>query len=223
VYVWDKQAGAAVGRPPRNRLHDCDVPEPTCVDDGRITPASAGPQPAGAEPRIGAFVAALRLFVVLEAALDGLPAPPPAGAAGTPFFARVSRVLCGFRRDGELREEEALLDELVHALSAHWAHTPETMASGDVLRVTQSARLHCVEQFVHMLIQRHRFSERVAARGCIGEQSDEEREAMLACHACAVQLVHAHMQVATKGLMTYCASTPPPLSSSPSYLTAEKK
>ena len=37
-----------------------------------------------------------------------------------------------------------------------------------------------------------------------GEHAEAEREAMLACHSCAVELVHAHSQVAKKGLMTYC-------------------
>lgn len=74
-----------------------------------------------------------------------------------------------------------------------------------------------------MLIQRHRFSRYVAERVHVdgdvkpgdeggegvnglngGEQAEAEREAMLACHACAVELVHAHSQVAKKGLMTYC-------------------
>ena len=82
-----------------------------------------------------------------------------------------------------------------------------------------------------MFIERYRFSRRVVARihasargeggGGIGsgngikgngggegeqqqQQTDAEREAMLACHACAVELVHEHTQVAKKGLMTYC-------------------
>ena len=38
------------------------------------------------------------------------------------------------------------------------------------------------------------------------EQSDVEREAMAAAHRCAVQIIAAHLHVATKGLMTYCES-----------------
>ncbi|TDL14007.1 hypothetical protein BD410DRAFT_757410, partial [Rickenella mellea] len=148
VYMWDKQAGAAFGRPPLIRLRDCDVPEPAPVDDEHITLASAGPQPSGVEPRLGAFNAAIRLFVVLEAVLD----VPPTFNTASAFFERVSGVLSGYRRHRMLREEEALLDELVGALPPYWTHTAETMASDNVIRVTQSERLHCMEQFVRMLI-----------------------------------------------------------------------
>ncbi|CDO76206.1 hypothetical protein BN946_scf184819.g6 [Trametes cinnabarina] len=37
VYLWDKQASAHFGRPPMLRLRDCDVGEPTIVDDEFIT------------------------------------------------------------------------------------------------------------------------------------------------------------------------------------------
>jgi len=36
------------------------------------------------------------------------------------------------------------------------------------------------------------------------EQCEIEREAMAASHRCAVQLIVAHLHIATKGLMTYC-------------------
>jgi len=145
----------------------------------------------------------VRLFVVLEAVLD---VPLSYNGGPTSFLARASNLFSGPKRIKLLQEEEMLLNDLKSSLPAYWAHTAETMASDNVIRVTQSERLHCLEQFIRMLIQRHRFSEHIAERALgnsDGEQGDAEREAMMACHACAIQLVHAHMQVASKGLMTY--------------------
>ena len=89
--------------------------------------------------------------------------------------------------------------------------------SADVLRVTQAERIHCLVLFVRMLITRSRFSWRVGERVRTahersgghadtndGEQTEAERAAMMSCHQCAVELVHAHTQIAKKGLMTYC-------------------
>ncbi|KAH8112468.1 fungal-specific transcription factor domain-containing protein [Phellopilus nigrolimitatus] len=153
VYVWDKQAAAAFGRPALLRLRDCDAPEPAAVDDEHVSAAGAGPQPPGVESRLGAFVACVRV----------------ATGAASPFLARAAGVLAGgplaAPREKDLRAEEALLDDVLRALPSAWAHTAETMASADVLRVTQAERLHCLEQFVRMLIQRHRFSRRVAKKG----------------------------------------------------------
>lgn len=210
VYMWDKQASAAFGRPPLIRLRDCDVPEPAAVDDEYITGDGVGMQPPGVDSRISAFIATLRLFVVLESVVD-IPHSYSSGSHGTSFLARAASVIGTGRTRKSLRDEELLLDELVRSLPPYWSHTAETMASENVIRVTQSERLHCLEQFIRMLIQRHRFTELVAERtlnGGEGEQTDAEREAMMACHACAVQLVHAHVQVAKKGLMTYCKCNP---------------
>ncbi|KAI5122021.1 hypothetical protein M0805_008012 [Coniferiporia weirii] len=216
VYMWDKQAAAAFGRPPVLRLRDCDAPEPAQVDDEYITHDGVGPQPARTPSRLGAFVACLRLSALLEAVLD---APQACGGtpSASPFLARAAGVLsdrCVGPRETDLQAEETLLDDVMNALPPFWAHTAETMASADVVRVTQAERLHCLERFVRMLIERHRFSRRVAVRVRVGaasrtaengagEQTEAERVAMLACHACAVELVHAHTQVAKKGLMTY--------------------
>lgn len=204
VYLWDKQAGAAFGRPPMIRLRDCDVPEPAVVDDEYITSDGIGIQPPGAESRLGAFVATVRIFIVLESVLDF---PQTYNPTNSPFLARASTILTGRFAHKSLHEEELLLNDILRSLPAYWAHTAETMSSDNVIRVTQAERLHCLEQFVRMLIQRHRFSELVAERtlgGGEGEQTDAEREAMMTCHTCAIQLVHSHMQIAKKGLMTYC-------------------
>ena len=154
---------------------------------------------------MNAFVNCVRLFVVLESVMDVPPRPP---TEISPFLARASSVLTGFRRGKELREEEALLDDIYRAIPPHWAHSVETMTSNDVIRVTQAERLHCVEQYVRMLIHRHRFSEMVAERMQNhipdGEQSEAEIEAMRAAHSCALQIISSHLHIAAKGLMTYC-------------------
>jgi hypothetical protein len=207
VYLWDKQASAHFGRPPMVRLRDCDVREPAVVDDEFLSsdgPASPAPGRPESESRMFAFVCVLRLFVVLESVVDA----PPSRYFGesSPFLTRATGILAGFRRHKELREEEALLDEVCAMVPAYWKHSPETMASDDVLRVTQAERLHCMEQFVRMLIHRHRFSELVADRTRTGseEQSEAECDAIRAAHACALQIVSSHLHIGLKGMMTWC-------------------
>lgn len=105
-----------------------------------------------------------------------------------------------------MREEEALLDEINRNIPSYWAHSPETINSEDTIRLTQAERLHCAEQYVRLLIYRHRFSELVAERtsGPVEEeQTDAEREALVAAHNSALQIVGAHVHIAKKGLMTY--------------------
>lgn len=204
VYLWDKQASAHFGRPPMIRMRDCDVGEPAAVDDEFITRDGVGIQPPGTASRMGAFLCVIRTFVVMESVLD----VPPSKHLGesSPFLARAAGILSGFKRNKELREEEALLDEIVMTVPPHWAHTVEAMSSDDVIRVTQAERFHCAEQFVRMLIYRHRFSELVADR-CLGvdeEQSEAERDAIKAAHGCTMQIIAAHLHIAAKGLMTYC-------------------
>ncbi|KAJ9124442.1 hypothetical protein QFC24_003230 [Naganishia onofrii] len=67
IYSWDKQSAALFGRPPIIHLRDCDVPEPLQVDDEFITKDEILPQPSGHQTRMSAFVAVIRLHVVLEA------------------------------------------------------------------------------------------------------------------------------------------------------------
>jgi hypothetical protein len=204
VYMWDKQAGAHFGRPPLVRLRDCDVSEPAAVDDEFITRDTIGPQPADTPSRMGAFICVLRLLVVLESVLD---APPPKDFGDTsPFLRRATSTLVGFRRHKGLREEEALLDEVCSTLPAHWQHSPDTLASKDVIRVTHAERVHCLCLFIRMLIMRHRFSDLVAERTANTEQgqSDRERDAMTVAHSAALQLISTYLEVAQKGLMTYC-------------------
>lgn len=204
VYMWDKQAGAHFGRPPLVRLRDCDVSEPATVDDEFITRDTIGPQPADTPSRMGAFICVLRLLVVLESVLD---APPPKDFGHTsPFLRRATSTLVGFRRHKGLREEEALLDEVYSTLPAYWQHSPDTLDSKDVIRVTHAERVRCLCLFIRMLIMRHRFSDLVAERtaNTEQEQSDRERDAMTVAHSAGLQLISTYLEVAQKGLMTYC-------------------
>ncbi|KAI0777449.1 fungal-specific transcription factor domain-containing protein [Trametes elegans] len=205
VYLWDKQASAHFGRPPMIRLWDCDVGEPTIVDDEFITRDGVGLQPQETESRMSAFVNCVRLFIVLESVIDVPPCRPQGDSS--PFLSRAASVLTGFRRSKELRDEEALLDDICRAIPPHWAHSVETMTSNDVIRVTQAERLHCVEQYVRMLIHRHRFSELVAERMHNhvpdADQGEAEIEAMRAAHSSALQIISSHLHIAAKGLMTY--------------------
>lgn len=203
VYIWDKQFSAHFGRPSLLRLRDCDIAEPAPVDDEFITREGIGIPPPGTECRLSAFVVSLRIMVVLEAVLD-----VPARLSEDPnsFLFRATHVLSGGRRFREMIEEEAMLDDIHRKISTYWAYSPETISSEDTIRTTQAARLHCAEHFVRLLIYRHRFSELVAERtsGVAEEQTELEREALIAAHSSALQIVSAHVHIAKKGLMTYC-------------------
>ncbi|OJA12560.1 hypothetical protein AZE42_07878 [Rhizopogon vesiculosus] len=206
VYLWDKQLSAQFGRPPMIRLRDTDIGEPAVVDDEFITHDGVLSQPAGTESRMSAFIASVRLMVVMESVLDIPPARNRTGDS-SPFLLRAATVLPGHMRPKDLREEETLLDEIRRSIPPYWAHTSETLASDDVIRVTQAVRLHCAEQFVRLLIHRHRFSNLVAERvfnaSMEEDIGDTEREEMAAAQSCALRIISSHMQVAGKGLMTY--------------------
>ena len=204
VYLWDKQASAHFGRPPMIRMRDCDVGEPVAVDDEFITHEGIGEQPAGTPSRIEAFMAVVKVFVVLESLLNRM-ALNPVGRA-SPSFVRAANMASGGPHPQELVEEESLLNEICQSISPHWVYSAETMSSGDVIRVTQAERFHCAEQFVRMLIHRHRFQELLAERWYNGseEQSEAEVKAIIEAHTCTLRIVTAHIHIATKGLMTYC-------------------
>lgn len=207
VYLWDKQMSAHFGRPPVLRLRDCDVGEPTPVDDEYITREAIVTPPSGTECRMNAFIIAMRIMVVLESVLDA----PPVRLADDPssFLIRATSVLLGGRRSKVMREEEALLDDIHRSIPAFWAHTPDSMSSEDIIRVTQTVRLHCAEHFVRLLIYRHRFSELIAEktkRPSSDEQTEAERAALIAAHNSAVHVITANVNIAKRGLMTYCTS-----------------
>lgn len=119
-------------------MRDCDVPEPLEIDDEYLTAESLGSQPAGKAPLMSAFIACNRLYIIMEAVLDVHPVPQQSS-----FLAKASSALSGFRQSKDLREAESLLDEWCEWLPPYWAVTPETMASRDVVRITQAERLHC--------------------------------------------------------------------------------
>lgn len=204
VYMWDKQLSAHFGRPPMIRLKDCDVSEPAPVDDEFITHEGLGIPPPGTESKMSVFLCALRMSIVLESVVD----VPPTRHFGdsSPFLMRATSVLSRSRRRKELLEEEAMLDDIHQSIQPYWAHTRETLASDDVIRVTQAVRLHCAEQLVRLFIYRHRFSELVTERtngNADEEPSDMEKEATASAQNSALQIISAHLYIATKGMMTY--------------------
>jgi len=207
VYTWDKLICAHLGRPSMIRFRDCDVSEPASVDDEFITRDAVGIPPPGTECRMAAFICVLRYMVVLESVLD----VPPRLCFGeaSPFLLRATSVLSGSRRFKDMREEEILLDDIRRSIPPYWAHSAETLASDDTIRLTQAERLHCTEQFVRLLIYRHRFSELMAERtsgNAEEEPSEQEKEALIAAQNSALQIISTHLQIAKKGLMTYCKS-----------------
>jgi hypothetical protein len=206
IYMWDKQASAQFGRPPMLRLRDCDIDQPASVDDEYITVDGIGTQPAGVESRMSAFVCLCHLSVVLDAVLD---TPPSRHFTDEPnsFLSRATRVISGAKMNGDLRDEEALLNDVTKAIPPHWAHSPETLASMDVVRITQAERLHCFEYYIRLLIYRHRFSVCAAARVANNvdlPKSEEEKEAIRGIHGCGSRIIAVHLNIATRGLMTYC-------------------
>ncbi|KAJ7695767.1 hypothetical protein B0H17DRAFT_1198536 [Mycena rosella] len=112
AYIWDKQ------------LHALWAPAP--VDDEWITRGGAGMPvlpPSGA--------CRLAAFVVLDV-------PPVRDVAASPFLGRSAVLLGDTRHVRELREEEALVDEIHRGIPPFFAHTPETLAREDTVRLTQA-------------------------------------------------------------------------------------
>ncbi|KIM26157.1 hypothetical protein M408DRAFT_33395, partial [Serendipita vermifera MAFF 305830] len=215
VYMWDKQVGAGFGRPPMIRLRDCDVPEPSVVDDENLGSGGTSANGSGGTgngnsngpPRLTAFISAVRYFVVLESVLDSPPALNPATSTSS-FLSSASMTLVGFRRNQEMHEEEALLDEAVSLVPSYWTHAADgsAIANGtgdDVIQTTQTHRLHCMEQWVRMLIHRQRLTV------AITNGHDEEVRGsflvheMIGCHQAAVNIIHSQVQMATHGLMGF--------------------
>ncbi|KAG8809660.1 hypothetical protein FRC17_003346, partial [Serendipita sp. 399] len=199
VYMWDKQVGAAFGRPPLIRLRDCDVAECSIVDDEAVN-AQISPPDQNASPRIAAFVAAVRYFIVMESVLDAPPTLNPNTTSS--FLSSASTTLVGFRRSLDMHEEESLLEEAYVSVPPYWFHNADgvQLAIGeDVIQTTQKHRLHCLEQWIRMLIHRQRLAV------AITNGADEEAEVheMMACHQAAVNIIHSQLQMATHGLMGF--------------------
>lgn len=152
------------------------MPEPVILDDEYITKDGLGVQPDNSKSRICAFVAAIRLHVVLEGVvrpfyiyppfdyqviklirpllclhtqLDGC--VRPSDFASSPFLSKAAQVIAKRHPQSEaLREEEALLEDWQGLLEPHWAYGEETVGSKDPIRITQAERLHCLENLVKM-------------------------------------------------------------------------
>lgn len=143
IYSWDKQSAALFGRPAIIHLRDCDVTEPIIVDDENLTPDGVKEQGNESTSRIGAFVAAIRLHVILEGVIDA--ATSPSSFPTSPFLARASSTIA--RRspiNSALQGEIALLEDWEKLLPRYWAYDKETAESRDPIRITQAERLHCV-------------------------------------------------------------------------------
>lgn len=263
LYLWDKQAAAMFGRPCLIRVRDCDVGEPSSVDDEFITNEGIGNQPHGIPSRMGSFIATVRYYIVLESVLE-LPLSPSLSDMTvqqlnlsllpnrTPpntlspmslhpphqhqlFFPSSSPTLPhpSLPQIPSTRPSTSPYSSPSHLLSMlatlraylppHWAHTPETLASEDVIRITQAVRLHCLDRFIGMLIWRGRLSAAIASVNREDDASssnsgslsasdealtfklgDEEKEALNQCYLHAREIVAAYLCTATKGLMTYC-------------------
>ncbi|KAJ9107518.1 hypothetical protein QFC21_000974 [Naganishia friedmannii] len=199
IYSWDKQSAALFGRPPIIHLRDCDVPEPLQVDDEYITKDAILAQPSGHQTRMSAFVAVIRLHVVLEVSIGLILSKD---SANQPAKYRASSTLASVQANS-LTEEEALLEEWVSLLPKHWHYDAETVESKDPIRITQAERLHCLEHLVRMIVYRHRFSGFVQ----IPAATDAERARHL--YYCkkamdsALTICANHVHISQRGMMTY--------------------
>ena len=117
VYIWDKQLGAHFGRPSLLRLRDCNVAEPTPVDDDYITREAIVTPPPGIECRMSAFLVLLRIMVVLESVLDVSPACE--SDQSDSFLLRATNLLHDMWKFKPMQEEVALLDKMHQKIPAY--------------------------------------------------------------------------------------------------------
>jgi hypothetical protein len=164
------------------------VPEPLQIDDEYLTKEKILDQPPNHQTRLSAFVAVIRLHVVLEVCSH----PPfslqsrangyykqgvidscvsPSTFTSSSFLSKAAATISRRCQAGSLAEEEKLLEEWVSILPKHWHYDVECVESKDTIRITQAERLHCLEHLVRMIVYRHRFSGFVQAPA----ETDEER------------------------------------------------
>ena len=109
-----------------------------------------------------AFVATIRLHVVLEASLLISPqlhladtalylqgvidsATQPSSFPTSPFLAQAAAIIARRSPQHEsLGDEETLLKEWSRILPKYWQYDEDTANSRDPIRITQAERLHCV-------------------------------------------------------------------------------
>jgi hypothetical protein len=206
IYVWDKHASAQFGRIPTLRLRDCDCDLPALVTDEQITLDTLNLQSSNIDTLMGAFSCMCQLGIVLEGVLDTPPSRVHTDQPGS-FLSRATVVCAGMKQNSDLVAEEALLEEAIQTIPAHWRYSSDTLSSGDIVRISQAERLHCFASYIRMLIYRRRFSIRAAKRvdhGIEGPQTEEERRAIHGVHAAASEIVAVHQSAVDRGLVTYC-------------------
>lgn len=203
IYSWDKQSAALFGRPPIIHLRDCDVTEPMIIDDENLSADGAKEQKNPEQSRMCAFVAAIRLHVVLEGVIDSC--VHPSSFPSSPFLAQASATICRRTPQNEsLGDEERLLEEWSRILPKYWAYDAETAASRDPIRITQAERLHCLEHLVKMIIYRHRFSGFVTQPASTVEEIARHVECCRRAMQCALTIIADHVHISQRGMMTYC-------------------
>ncbi|KAK8861354.1 hypothetical protein IAR55_002173 [Kwoniella newhampshirensis] len=202
IYSWDKQSAALFGRPPIIHLRDCDVTEPLIVDDENLTPEGIKDDPMDSQSRMGAFVATIRLHVVLEGVIDS--ATQPSSFPTSPFLAKAAATISRRPPQNEsLRDEEALLEEWTRILPKYWHYDSDTANSRDPIRITQAERLHCLEHLVKMIIYRHRFSGFVAMPASTAEERARHLDLCRKAMQCALTIIADHVHISQRGMMTY--------------------
>ncbi|ODO06347.1 nuclear protein [Cryptococcus wingfieldii CBS 7118] len=202
IYSWDKQSAALFGRPPIIHLRDCDVTEPIIVDDENLVPEGIKDDAINPKSRMCAFVATIRLHVILEGVIDS--ATSPSAFPTSPFLARAAATIARRMPQTEtLRAEEELLEEWKRILPKYWNYDTDTANSRDPIRITQAERLHCLEHLVKMIIYRHRFSGFVAIPACTPEERTRHLDLCKKAMQCALTIIADHVHISQRGMMTY--------------------
>lgn len=193
IFCWDKQAAAAFGRPPMIRLRDCDLDEPLDVDDESLSDALSTGSVGKGGSRIRPFIHMIRLHVVLERVLDGVNTPPI--FKNSSFLTSAASI----GQHGALADAEALLAEWRRQLPPDLQYVDSTTAGNDAYRLTQSERIHCLEQLARMLVYRHRFS--AAALSPI--PNADKHHYHHAAQQAALTIIAAHSHISRRGLLTH--------------------
>ncbi|WVR04036.1 hypothetical protein IAU60_001035 [Kwoniella sp. DSM 27419] len=202
IYAWDKQSAALFGRPPIIHLRDCDVTEPLIVDDENLTPEGVSDESIDSQSRMCAFVATIRLHVILEGVIDS--ATRPSSFPTSPFLAKAAATIARRSPQNEsLQDELGLLEEWTKILPKYWHYDAETAASRDPIRITQAERLHCLEHLVKMIIYRHRFSGFVAMPASTAEERARHLDLCRKAMQCALTIIADHVHISQRGMMTY--------------------
>ncbi|WWC60002.1 uncharacterized protein I303_102565 [Kwoniella dejecticola CBS 10117] len=202
IYSWDKQSAALFGRPPIIHLRDCDVTEPLIVDDENLTAEGIKDESIDSQSRMCAFVAAIRLHVILEGVIDS--ATRPSSFPTSPFLAKAANTIARRSPQNEsLQDELGLLEEWSKILPKYWHYDSETAASRDPIRITQAERLHCLEHLVKMIIYRHRFSGFVAMPASTQEERARHLDLCRKAMQCALTIIADHVHISQRGMMTY--------------------